>query len=247
MSESVTVKGEAAIVDPERAGLSVNLSNKQLTTRAGHDRPPLPGRVADGAGRGDQSGDARADRIGAAHQHGRRGCHRSLRRRHLRGEPELRRGPGSGDQGARRRSGRRLEHGRPVHEHRHQERRQPVHGSAAFFAIAESFNTSNVERYSPPTTGRTSSRTRRSAVRSCATGSGSSGPTGASSAIRCSTTRRCRPRAAATSGSGRCTSQLTASQRLQVSFQTDRVVQENAVLRGSVGTGPFGRFDRRPA
>ena len=32
MSEAVTVTGESPIVDPERAGLSVNLSNKQLTS-----------------------------------------------------------------------------------------------------------------------------------------------------------------------------------------------------------------------
>ena len=124
VSETVTVTGEAPIVDPERAGLSVNISNKALTAGAGDDEPPLPGRVARGARRGDQPGDARADRLGAAHQHGRRRRDRSVRRRHLLGEPELRRGAGGRDQGARRRGRRRFEHGRPVHEHRDQERRQ---------------------------------------------------------------------------------------------------------------------------
>ena len=73
-----------------------------------------------------QPGDTGADRIRAPHEPRRRGRHGSVRRRHLRGQSELRRDSGRGDQGARRGSVRRLQHGRPVHEHRHQERRQYV-------------------------------------------------------------------------------------------------------------------------
>ena len=56
VAETVTVIGESPIVDPERAGLSVNINNQ----------PPLSGRVAGRAGSGDQSGDAGAHRVRAA-------------------------------------------------------------------------------------------------------------------------------------------------------------------------------------
>jgi hypothetical protein len=75
-----------------------------------------------------------------------------------------------------------------------------LHGSAAFFMIPR-VSTPATSPALPRTNARTISPTRHSAVRSCATGCGSSGRIAACSGTRRSTTRRCRSPTAATCGS----------------------------------------------
>ena len=72
-----------------------------------------------------------------------------------------------------------------------------VHGSFAFFMIPKRFNDSNVEGIAP-NNRRDIQPDSRSAARSCATASGSSDRIAGFSRIRPSTTRRCRASGAAT-------------------------------------------------
>src|SRR6267378_3036454 len=126
VAEPVTVIGESPIVDPERAGLSVNIHNQALTSvpvttnRRFQDAWLVVPGVAINPATQELTGSERRTSLDGADVTDPYG------RRHLRRESELRRHSGRGDQSARRRGRRWLEHGRPVHEHRHQERREPV-------------------------------------------------------------------------------------------------------------------------
>ena len=150
MSETVMVSGEAPTVDPERAGLAVNINNEALTSLPVSTPAPLPGHLGAGARgvRASRPGRHQPERQLARHlreQHEARwhGHHRPVRRRRVLGQLQLRRDPGHpGEDAGRRSRGRRGTGGFMTIVTKRGS--NSLHGSAALFVIPDAFNSSNV-------------------------------------------------------------------------------------------------------
>jgi len=236
MSEAVTVSGESPIVDPERAGLSVNLSNKQLTSvpvttnRRFQDAWLVVPGVAINPATLELTGSERRTSMDGADvtdPYGGDIFAVNLNYDAVQ-EVEIK------ALGAEAADGSSM-----VGQFMNivtKSGGNTVHGSASFFAIPENFNTSNV-------TGIAANR-RRDFQPDSTLG----GPIlrdkiwffGSYRRVQRDQTFNNAPVPVQNRGNlwfVKGTTQLTNSQRLQVSVQYDRVVQENAVIRGSVGPG----------
>jgi hypothetical protein len=236
MSEAVTVTGESPIVDPERAGLSVNLSNKQLTSvpvttnRRFQDAWLVVPGVAINPATLELTGSERRTSMDGADvtdPYGGDIFAVNLNYDAVQ-EVEIK------ALGAEAADGSSM-----VGQFMNivtKSGGNTLHGSASFFAIGEDFNTSNV-------TGIAANQ-RRDFQPDATLG----GPIvrdriwffGSYRRVQRDQTFNNAPVPVQSRGNlwfVKGTAQLSTSQRVQVSLQYDRVVQENAVIRGSVGPG----------
>jgi len=191
--KTVNVSAETPIVDPERSGLSINISNEALDAGADQHAAPLSGCLGARARR------VRCVRISRTSirastsrgtsenstKLGRHGRHRSVRRRRLLRQLQLRRRHSRHpDQDARRGGRKTAAATGGFMSIVTKSGGNDVHGSAAFFVIPQAFNSSNVDGVPPKPAQNRCSRTSHWEDRSSGIACGCSAPIAGSRKIR---------------------------------------------------------------